>query len=144
MEDLSGGGRLKMVPQIGLLVCGSNASNTGGVTAQAALETIKEREDAGILSLLALVNAVERQITLAKKVSHVMVVDGCKNACARKIAENMGIEYEAYVNLEHDLQIRKKGPFTTAEYASEDVIKAKNEIQDVIKEILTGEKRDHE
>jgi uncharacterized metal-binding protein len=133
-----------MIPKIGLLVCGSNASNTGGVTAQAALETIKEREEAGILSLPALANAVERQIALAKKVSHVMVVDGCKNACARKIAENMGIEYDAYVNLEYDLKIKKKGPFTTTQYTSEDVIKAKNEIQEGIKEILTAEKRDHE
>jgi len=133
-----------MIPKIGLLVCGSNASNTGGITAQAALETIKEREEAGILSLPALANAVERQIALAKKVSHVMVVDGCKNACARKIAENMGIEYDAYVNLEYDLKIKKKGPFTTTQYTSEDVIKAKNEIQDGIKEILTEEKRDHE
>ena len=133
-----------MIPKIGLLVCGSNASNTGGITAQAALETIKEREEAGILSLPALANAVERQIALTKKVSHVMVVDGCKNACARKIAENMGIEYDAYVNLEYDLKIKKKGPFTTTQYTSEDVIKAKNEIQDGIKEILTEEKRDHE
>lgn len=128
------------MPKIGLLVCGSNASNTGGVTAQAALQTIKEREDVGILSLPALVNAAERQISLAKNVSHVVVVDGCKNSCAKKIAENMGIEYDAYVNLEYDLKMKKKGPFTTAQYASEDVMKAKNEIQNVIHEMLTGGK----
>ncbi len=56
-----------MIPKIGLLVCGSDASNTGAITARVALEIIKENKNVGILSLPALANKIARQVAIAKK-----------------------------------------------------------------------------
>ena len=43
-----------------------------------------EYNDIGILSLPALANGVARQVAMAKEISHIIVIDGCKNSCAKK------------------------------------------------------------
>jgi len=124
-----------MIPKIGLLVCNSGASNTGTLTGIAAMEIIKEFEDIGIFSLPALVNKAKRQLSLIKKTQRIVIVDGCKNLCAKKIAEKLGISYRFYLNLEHDLKIKKLGPFTSLQYSNEEINKVKTAIEEIIGKI---------
>jgi len=124
-------------PKIGLVACNSGASNTGHLTGLAALEVVKKfgSEKVGICSLPALANNIPRQTILVKKIQHLIVIDGCRNECARKILNTLGIKYEKYLNLEYDLQINKLGPFTTLEYSEEDVIKVSSAIIKKIQEM---------
>jgi uncharacterized metal-binding protein len=124
-------------PKIGLVACNSGASNTGHLTGLAALEVVKKfgSEKVGICSLPALANNIPRQTILVKKIQHLIVIDGCRNECARKILNTLGIKYEKYLNLEYDLQIKKLGPFTTLEYSEEDVEKVSSAIIKKIQEM---------
>jgi len=124
-------------PKIGLVACNSGSSNTGHLTGLAALEVVKKfgSEKVGICSLPALANNIPRQTLLVKKIQHLIVIDGCRNECARKILNTLGIKYEKYLNLEYDLQINKLGPFTTLEYSEEDVEKVSSAIIKKIQEM---------
>jgi uncharacterized metal-binding protein len=123
-------------PKIGLVVCNSGASNTGHLTGLAALEVIKRlgSEKVGICSLPALANNIPRQIMLVKKIEHLIVIDGCRNECARKILSTLGIRYDKYLNLEYDLGIKKLGPFSTMNYSEDDVEKVSSAIMKKIQE----------
>ena len=125
-------------PKIGLVACNSGASNTGHLTGLAALEVVKKfgSDKVGICSLPALANNIPRQTILVKKIQHLIVIDGCRNECARKILDTLGIKYENYLNLEHDLQINKLGPFTTMNYSNKDVDKVLSALIKKIQEIL--------
>jgi uncharacterized metal-binding protein len=124
-------------PKIGLVACNSGASNTGHLTGLAALEVVKKfgSDKVGICSLPALANNIPRQTILVKKIQHLIVIDGCRNECARKILDTLGIKYEKYLNLEYDLQINKLGPFTTLEYSEDDVEKVSSAIIKKIQEM---------
>jgi uncharacterized metal-binding protein len=123
-------------PKIGLVACNSGASNTGHLTGLAALEVVKKfgSEKVGICSLPALANNIPRQTMLVKKIEHLIVIDGCRNECARKILNTLGIKYEKYLNLEYDLGINKLGPFSTMNYSREDVEKVSSAIIKKIQE----------
>ena len=125
-------------PKIGLVACNSGASNTGHLTGLAALEVVKKfgSDKVGICSLPALANNIPRQTILVKEIQHLIVIDGCRNECARKILDTLGIKYENYLNLEHDLQINKLGPFTTMNYSNKDVDKVLSALIKKIQEIL--------
>ena len=125
------------IPKIGLIACNSGASNTGHLAGLAALEVVKKfgSEKVGICSLPALANNIPRQTILVKKIQHLIVIDGCRNECARKILNTLGIKYEKYLNLEYDLQINKLGPFTTLEYSEEDVEKVSSAIIKMVQEM---------
>jgi len=124
-------------PKIGLVACNSGASNTGHLAGLAALEVVKKfgSEKVGICSLPALANNIPRQTILVKKIQHLIVIDGCRNECARKILNTLGIKYEKYLNLEYDLQINKLGPFTTLEYSEKDVEKVSSAIIKKVQEM---------
>jgi uncharacterized metal-binding protein len=124
-------------PKIGLVACNSGASNTGHLTGLAALEVVKKfgSDKVGICSLPALANNIPRQTILVKKIQHLIVIDGCRNECARKILDTLGIKYEKYLNLEYDLQINKLGPFTTLEYSVEHVEKVSSAIIKKVQEM---------
>ncbi|MGC8896136.1 MAG: putative zinc-binding protein, partial [Candidatus Bathyarchaeia archaeon] len=102
------------------------------------LEVVKKfgSEKVGICSLPALANNIPRQTVLVKKIQHLIVIDGCRNKCARKILNTLGIKYENYLNLEYDLQIKKLGPFTTMNYSSKDIDKVSSALIKKIQEIL--------
>ena len=123
-------------PKIGLVVCNSGASNTGHLTGLAALEVVKRlgSEKVGICSLPALANNIPRQTMLVKKIEHLIVIDGCRNECARKILSTLGIRYDKYLNLEYDLGIKKLGPFSTMNYSEDDVEKVSSAIMKKIQE----------
>lgn len=76
-----------MFPKIGLLVCGSNASNTGALTSMTALEIIEESPEVGILLLPSLANGVERQAALTKKIGKLIMIDGYHNECIKKYSK---------------------------------------------------------
>ncbi len=120
------------LPEIGLIICNSGASNSGPLTGLASIEVIKEFANTDIFSLPALANKILRQLGLVKKVPHLIIIDGCKNGCAKKIAESLQISYDAYLNLEYDLGIKKIGPFTTLQYSEADIGKVKNSIRKII------------
>jgi len=124
-----------IMPRIGLLACNSGASNTGSLTGVAALEIVKEFDDVGILSLPSLANNVPRQVAITRRLQHIIVIDGCKNACAKKVMEKLNIKYDAYLNIEKDIGIKKIGPFSSLQYSQDDVERVKNEIKKLIEQI---------
>ena len=125
-------------PQIGIIICNSGASNTGQLTGLAALETVKKlgSDKVGICSLPALANKIPRQTMLVKQIERLIVVDGCRNECARKILNTLGISYRQYLNLEYDLGIKKLGPFSTMNYSKEDIEKVSSALIKRIQETL--------
>ena len=118
-------------PKIGLLICNSGSSNSGTLTGIAAMEVIKEfgGDLVGICSLPALANQIPRQLSITKNLKHLVVIDGCSNSCAKKVAEKLDLAYDKYINLEDDLRMQKAGPFTTLQYSDEDVNKVKEAIK---------------
>jgi uncharacterized metal-binding protein len=131
--------KMMKMPKIGILICNSGASNSGALTGMAAMEIIKKNDEVGILSLPALANEVPRQLSLIKKISYIIVIDGCNNSCAKKITEKLGISYTACFNLEKDLSIRKLGPFTTLNYSDDECNKIKGFIENIVKGIVQYE-----
>lgn len=129
-------------PKIGLLACNSFSSNSGTLTGMAAMQVLKEfgSEKLGICSLPALTHEVPRQVQIAKNLEYILIVDGCANACARKTAEKLGLRRSAYLNLEHDLQIKKQGPFSTLSYSEEDIKRATDSIRENLKALGTAAK----
>ena len=118
-------------PKIGLLICNSGSSNSGTLTGIAAMEVVKELGSnlVGICSLPALANEIPRQLSITKSLKHLVVIDGCSNCCAKKVAEKLDLAYNYYLNLEDDLMMQKAGPFTTLQYSDEDVNKVKEAIK---------------
>ncbi len=125
-------------PEIGLLTCNSGSSNSGNLTGIAAKEVIKElgSDLVGICSLPALVNKIPRQVLIVKDLKHLIIVDGCRNSCAMKVADKLSLSHEAYINLENDLKIEKLGPFSTLRYSDEDVKKVTQAIKAKINQFL--------
>jgi len=128
------------IPKIGLLICNSGSSNSGTLTGIAGMEVVKELggDRVGICSLPALVHEIPRQVATVKNLKHLMVIDGCRNACARKVAEKLSLSSDQYINLEDDLKIGKSGPFSTLQYSVEDVRKVKETILARIGQIGEG------
>lgn len=126
-----------MLPKVGLIACNSGASNTGTLTGKVAMEIVKEMGDkVGICSLPALANKVPRQTALVKRIPHLIVIDGCHNECAKRILSILGIDYDVYINLEKDLAIKKKGPFTSFDFIEEELEKTKSYVLEKVKEML--------
>lgn len=121
--NASAGNLTPRLPRIGLFICGSCASNTGSLTGMAALEVVRRLDDktVGICSLPAILNRVPRQSALVNKLEKLVVIDGCHNECARRLLAQVEIVPDAYLNLEGDLNLHKKGPFTSLEFTSVDV-----------------------
>jgi uncharacterized metal-binding protein len=111
------------LPKVGLFACFSGGSNTGTLTGMAALEVVRRlgSEQVGICSLPAILNQVPRQSAVVKKISKIVVIDGCHNACARQLLAGAGISPDVYLNLEQDLGIGKKGPFTSLDFTEQEV-----------------------
>jgi len=111
------------LPSVGLFACFSGGSNTGSLTGMAALEVVRRlgSDVVGVCSLPAVLSEVPRQSNLVKKIGKIIVVDGCHNACARRLLAGVGIEPAIYLNLEEDLGIAKNGPFTSLEFTDLEV-----------------------
>ncbi|MGB9699789.1 MAG: putative zinc-binding protein [Thermodesulfobacteriota bacterium] len=129
------------LPQIGLLICNSGSSNSGALTGAAALEVVKELdgEQVGICSLPALFHEIPRQVATVRNLKHLIVIDGCRNECAKKVAEKLSLAKDHYLNLEDNLKITKLGPFSTWSYTLEDVRKVKEAILERIGQLREKE-----
>ncbi|MEM4721116.1 MAG: putative zinc-binding protein [Candidatus Methanomethylicaceae archaeon] len=119
------------ITKIGLLTCSSGSSNSGTLTGIAAIGVLKELggDVVGICSLPALANEIPRQVLTVKDLKHLIIVDGCRNSCAMKVAGKLSLSQEAYINLGNDLKIEKLGPFSTLQYSDEDVRKVTQAIK---------------
>jgi uncharacterized metal-binding protein len=119
------------VPRVGLSICHSGSYNSGTLTGIAAMEAVKELggDRLGICSLPALAHEIPRQVAIVKNLGHLVVIDGCRNACARKVAEKLSLSVDGYLNLEDELKIGKLGFFSTLEYSTEDVRRVKEAVQ---------------
>lgn len=128
------------IPKIGLLVCNSGSSNSGTLTGIAAMGVLKElgSDLVGICSLPALANEIPRQVLTVKDLKHLIIVDGCRNSCAMKVAGRLSLRHDAYVNLENDLKIEKLGPFSTLQYSHEDLSKVTQAIKAKISQLRNG------
>ena len=126
------------IPKIGLIICNSGASNSGHLTGLVAFEIIKKFGEGrvGICSLPALANGIPRQILLVKRIPHIVVIDGCRNECSRRILDRIEIGHERYINLENDFGYKKSGPFITFEYSENDVKKISSNVIKIIKPYL--------
>ena len=127
-------------PKIGLLTCNSGSSNSGTLTGIAAMEVLKELSGdlIGICSLPALANEIPRQVLTVKDLQHLIIIDGCRNSCARKVATKLSLSHDAYVNLENDLKIEKLGPFSTLQYSDEDLSKVTHAIKAKTNQLSNG------
>jgi len=137
-SDIRDGEKIMKIPKLGLIICNSGASNSGHLTGLIAFEIVKKfgEEKVGICSLPALMNNIPRQILLVKKIPCIIVIDGCRNECSKKILDRMGINYEKYINLENDFGYKKLGPFTTFEYSENDAKRISSNITKIIEPYL--------
>jgi uncharacterized metal-binding protein len=126
-------------PQVGLFACFSGASNTGSLTGMAALEVVRRlgSDMVGVCSLPAVLNQVPRQSALMRRIEKIIVVDGCHNQCARQLLAGVGIEPDVYLNLEEDLGIAKRGPFTSLEFTDQEV----QAVADALIAVIEAEER---
>lgn len=111
------------LPEVGLFACFSGGSNTGSLTGMAALEVVRRlgSEVVGICSLPAVLNGIPRQVALVRRIKKLIVIDGCHNECAKRLLESTGMSPSGYLNLEEDLGIIKRGPFTSLEFTDQEI-----------------------
>ena len=131
------------LPKVGLFACFSGASNSGSLTGMAALEVVRRlgSDAAGVCSLPAILSEVPRQSALVRKIEKIIVIDGCRNACASRLLLGIGIRPAIYLNLEKDLGIVKRGPFTSLEFTGQEVQAVANAL---ITLIQSGAKADQD
>jgi uncharacterized metal-binding protein len=125
------------LPGVGLFACFSGGSNTGSLAGLAALEVVRSlgSEVVGVCSLPALLNQVPRQSDLVRKLSKIVVVDGCHQSCARQLLTAAGIKPHAYLNLETDLGLMKQGPFSSLAFTDEQVKQVTEAIIAIVKDL---------
>ncbi|MGQ9490410.1 MAG: putative zinc-binding protein [Anaerolineae bacterium] len=113
-------------PSVGIFYCGGAMSSAGELTGVAAFEVLKQLgpQEVGMGCVSALAAGVPKHFRTMQGLERVVVVDGCPNACVRKIVEKTGARMDAYVNLGKDLKIKKIGPFKLLAYSQEDFDRA--------------------
>jgi len=101
-------------------------SSVGELTKEASFEVMKRLgpQEVGMGCVSALAAGVPKHFRTMQSLEKVLVIDGCPNACARRIAEEKGAKMDGYVNLGKDLGIEKKGPFKPLSYSQEDADRA--------------------
>lgn len=129
-----------MLPRAALFGCFSCGSNSGSLTALAALEAAKRLggDTVGICSLPAVLSGVQRQSAMVRKIGRLLVMDGCRNACAKNLLAGVGISPDAYLNLQEDLGISKKGPFSSLEFTDQEVKAACEAVVRIVTEEASG------
>jgi uncharacterized metal-binding protein len=128
------------IPKVGLFACFSGGSNSGSLTGMAALEVVRRlgNQTVGICSLPAILNQVPRQSALIKQMEHLMVIDGCHNACAKLLLADKGIVPDVYLNLEENLHQTKQGPFSSLAFTDDEVKRVADAIVALVNRYFTG------
>ncbi len=124
------------IPEACIIGCNSMGSNTGTLVALAIYSISKMMKGKiGVCSLPAIINQLPRQLYIVKnRVKKIIVIDGCRRKCVKNLLEKIGIRIDLYINIEEELGIRKKGPFTTHDYSSDELRKVVEHILYRIKE----------
>jgi len=93
-----------------LFACSGGLSNAGVVTWQASLEVVKDLglRKVGIGCLAGLPTESPKILAMIQAAKKVIIVDGCPNACARKMVEAAGLKGAADIVLTRDLPMKKK------------------------------------
>ncbi len=95
--------------EVFLLVCFGGMSNTGYLSALAAMEAVKRvgLRKAGIACLAGVPSGVPTVMNRVRNAKKVITVDGCPTACARKLAENAGLPVTKSIVLASDCGVKK-------------------------------------
>ena len=94
-------------PRVGIFYCGGAMSSAGELTSVAAFEVMKRLgpKEVGMGCVAALAAGVPKHFRTMQGLETVLVIDGCPNACVRKIVEQTGARMDGYINLGKDLKI---------------------------------------
>lgn len=88
-------------PKVCLVTCGESLSEL------IAVEVLKEfGDDVGLCPLAAITRGVPEVAERMKTARYVLLIDSCSLGCAKKTADELGIRYDEYVNLEEELGIK--------------------------------------
>ncbi|RLE07924.1 MAG: zinc-binding protein [Candidatus Aminicenantes bacterium] len=120
-----------------ILAC-DGAASVGQVGQEVAVKLTREVEGARMCCITAIAAESKPHVGIAERARKLIVINGCQNECAKKIAENLGIlgiSYDAYLNLEYDLGIEKIGPFTTLQYSHDDVERVNESIRNMLRQL---------
>jgi len=124
-------------PRVGIFYCGGAMSSAGELTSVAAFEVMKRLgpKEVGMGCVAALAAGVPKHFRTMQGLETVLVIDGCPNACVRKIVEQTGARMDGYINLGKDLKIKKIGPFKPLAYTPQDLERAVEAILAKIQEV---------
>jgi uncharacterized metal-binding protein len=127
-------------PRVGIFYCGGAMSSAGELTSVAAFAVMKQLgpHEVGMGCVSALAAGVPKHFRTMQELEHVLVIDGCPNACVRKVVERTGARMDGYINLGKDLGIKKSGPFRPLDYSEEDLARAVGAIIAKIQEMHGG------
>ena len=120
-----------------ILAC-DGAASVGQVGQEVAVKLTREVEGARMCCITAIAAESKPHVGIAERARKLIVINGCQNECAKKIAENLGIlgiSYDAYLNLEYDLGIEKIGSFTTLQYSHDDVERVNESIRNMLRQL---------
>jgi uncharacterized metal-binding protein len=126
-------------PRVGIFYCGGAMSSAGELTGVAAFEVLKRlgSKEVGMGCVSALAAGVPKHFRTMQSLEKVIVIDGCPNACVRRIVEQTSARMDGYINLGKDLKIKKIGPFKPLDFSQQDLERAVEAIIAKIQE--TGE-----
>jgi len=126
-------------PRVGIFYCGGAMSSAGELTGVAAFEVLKRlgSKEVGMGCVSALAADVPKHFRTMQSLEKVIVIDGCPNACVRRIVEQTSARMDGYINLGKDLKIKKIGPFKPLDFSQQDLERAVEAIIAKIQE--TGE-----
>jgi uncharacterized metal-binding protein len=127
-------------PRIGIFYCGGAMSSAGELTAVTAFDVMQRLgpKEVGMGCIAALAAGVPKHFRTMQSLEKVLVIDGCPNACARRLMEKTGARMDGYVNLGKDLGIKKIGPFKPLAFSQEDRERAVEAVIAKIREMDAG------
>jgi len=119
------------VPLVCLVTCGESLSEL------IALEALKELGDSvGLCPLTAITRGVPEVIGRIKNAKHIILLDSCSLRCAKKTADELGIRYDEYINLEEELNMRTPCYETPSVEVVDDIGLAATHLIERIEEVL--------
>lgn len=125
------------LPKIGIIACSGGGSNTGVLSCEACKEILKrvDSKEVSVFSLPSILNDISRQKFLLNQIKKLIIIDGCHLRCAKSLLERENILPDFYLNIEEDLKIDKKGPFSTLNYTDREINMVTGKILSIVKDI---------
>jgi|GEM_PF-1906252 len=118
-------------PLVCLVTCGESLSEL------IALEALKKLGDNVVLCpLTAITRGVPEVVERIKNAKYVILLDSCSLKCAKKTADELGIRYDEYINLEEELNMRTPCYETPSVEVVDDIGLAATHLIERIEEVL--------